>query len=245
MSRVNRNLVLATAMAAIALVAQTAEAGVVISGTRVIFPERDHEVTLRLANTAPTPVLVQSWIDDGDARSTPEQPTNVPFVIRPPVFRMNANSGQVLRIVHTGQPMPADRESLYYLNILDVPGAARATADQAQLHLVVRSRLKLFYRPKGLTAAGASKAPSQLVWSASRDGSGWVLRAANPTAYHVNINAVTTAKERIPAGLAAPFSTASYKVSQAQYNALGSTVNFEIVNDYGATAQVAAPLARP
>ncbi|KAG0923804.1 hypothetical protein G6F57_014980 [Rhizopus arrhizus] len=94
MSFINRNLVLAGAIAALTLVAQTAEAGVVIAGTRVIFPEQEREVTLRLSNTSQTPSLVQAWIDDGDPRATPEQSAGVPFVIRPPVFRMNAGAGQ-------------------------------------------------------------------------------------------------------------------------------------------------------
>jgi len=243
MSFINRNLVLAGAIAALTLVAQTAEAGVVIAGTRVIFPEQEREVTLRLSNTSQTPSLVQAWIDDGDPRATPEQSAGVPFVIRPPVFRMNAGAGQVLRILHTGQPMPADRESLYYLNVLDVPAAAPAAEGQAHMKLIVRSRLKLFYRPKGLPAVGASKVASQLAWSVSRDEQGWVLQANNPSAYHVNINAVISS-ERIPAGLATPFATTRYRLSQAQYSALGKTVTFEVVNDHGAVKEVTAPLTR-
>ncbi|WP_414538891.1 molecular chaperone [Stenotrophomonas forensis] len=244
MFRIYRNLALATAMAAITLVAQPAEAGVVITGTRVIFPAQEREVTLRLTNTAQTPVLVQSWIDDGDVRSTPAQAAAVPFVIRPPVFRMNAESGQAMRILHTGQPMPEDRESVYYLNVLEVP-AVGTEADRAHLQLIVRSRLKLFYRPKGLSAAGAAKAPSQLIWTASRAGNGWALEARNPTAYHVNINAVITANERIAAGLAAPFATTRYTLSQAQFNALGPTVTFEAVSDHGAKISATAPLTHP
>lgn len=244
MFRIHRNLALATAMAAIMLAAQPAEAGVVITGTRVIFPAQEREVTLRLTNTAQKPVLVQSWIDDGDARSTPAQATAVPFVLRPPVFRMNADSGQALRILHTGQPMPEDRESVYYLNVLEVP-AAGAEADQAHLQLIIRSRLKVFYRPKGLSAAGAAKAASQLVWTASRAGSGWVLEARNPTAYHVSINSIITANERISAGLAAPFATTRYTLSQAQLNAIGSAVTFETVSDHGAKIPVTVPLTQP
>ncbi|HFK2921686.1 TPA: molecular chaperone [Stenotrophomonas maltophilia] len=243
MLHLNQKLVLTAALAVAACGAAPAKAGVVISGTRVVFPAAEREVSVRLANTGDAPALVQSWIDDGDAKGTPETMGHVPFVIRPPVARVDPGSGQVLRIAHTGQAMPQDRESVYFLNVLDVPAAARASAGDGVLHLVVRSRLKVFYRPKGLTAVGAAKAPSQLRWSVARDHEGWALKADNPTPYHVSVDAIVGVNN-IGAEMVRPRATRTYRLSQAEYSSLGSTVTFKIRTDHGAQVSVNAPLAR-
>lgn len=243
MLSINRNLMLATWLAAAVFAADPAHAGVVISGTRVVFNAEQREVSVRLSNTGDAPALVQSWIDDGDASGTPENMGKVPFVIRPPVVRVNPGSGQVLRIAHTGQEMPQDRESLYFLNILDVPGAAPASAGEGRLHLVVRSRLKVFYRPKGLTSAGAIKAPSQIRWRVAKGANGWALQAENSSPYHVSIDSFD-GSAGIQAGVAAPLTTTTYRLTQAQYTSLGSTITFKVTNDHGAQASVNAPLTR-
>ena len=61
--------VLATcALGWLTLQALTAHAGVIIYGTRVIFPAEQQEVVVRLENKGDRPALVQTWLDTGDAR---------------------------------------------------------------------------------------------------------------------------------------------------------------------------------
>ena len=53
-----------------------AHAGVVIDGTRHIYPQQRREITLRLTNDDQrAPRLVQVWLDQGD----PAQDPRVPF----------------------------------------------------------------------------------------------------------------------------------------------------------------------
>ncbi|MCU1617820.1 MAG: Chaperone [Frankiales bacterium] len=61
-----------------------AMSSVVITGTRVVYPAEKKEVTVKLNNEGTRPVLVQSWIDQGDPASTPTN-SSAPFVISPPV----------------------------------------------------------------------------------------------------------------------------------------------------------------
>jgi chaperone protein EcpD len=64
--------------------------------------------------------------------------------------------------------VPQDRESVFWLNVLEIPPKPVGKANHIQL--TVRSRLKLFYRPAGL--AGSPKAAvAQLRWRLVR-GSG-------------------------------------------------------------------------
>ncbi|HEX7991187.1 MAG TPA: fimbria/pilus periplasmic chaperone, partial [Stenotrophomonas sp.] len=48
-----------------------AMAGVTAERTRVIFPQGQREVSLVLANQNDYPVMVQTWVDDGDPNSGP------------------------------------------------------------------------------------------------------------------------------------------------------------------------------
>ena len=48
-----------------------AQASVVITGTRVIYPEMEREVTVKLNNDGNTPALVQVWLDDGNPKTLP------------------------------------------------------------------------------------------------------------------------------------------------------------------------------
>lgn len=48
------------------------QAGLVINGTRVIYPGDEKEITVQVSNKGQRPVLVQSWLDTGDSEATPD-----------------------------------------------------------------------------------------------------------------------------------------------------------------------------
>ncbi|HAW0377317.1 TPA: fimbria/pilus periplasmic chaperone, partial [Escherichia coli] len=79
---------------------------VVIMGTRVIYPAEQKSINVRLNNGDSTPSLIQAWLDTGDPSSPPDS-VRVPFIITPPVFRMEPLSGQTMRIMYTGEKLPA------------------------------------------------------------------------------------------------------------------------------------------
>lgn len=107
-------------LASLLLSAGNAWANIVINGTRVLYPENNKEVIVQLINTGDAPALVQSWIDDGDINSTPET-ANVPFLLSPPVVKVSEHNGQQLRIKKLPANLPGDRESVFFLNVLDIP----------------------------------------------------------------------------------------------------------------------------
>lgn len=228
---------LGAGLLALCLGAPAAHANVLIGGTRVVFPAKDGEVTVRLTNDNDHPVLVESWIDRGDAHSTPES-VDVPFLITPPLFRMEAKKEQSLRIVYTHEQLPADRESLFWLNVLEVPPKPTGAQTEGQnlLQLALRSRLKLFYRPSGLQG-DPLKAPAQLTWKADADGK--ALVAHNPTPFHITISelTVTVGGKTVAAdlGMVAPLSDLRLALHDgAPKPAAGSVVKFTTINDFGA-----------
>lgn len=175
------------AIASLLLCSLPAHASLVLYGTRVIFSGDETEATLKISNEGKLPSLVQSWLNTGDGDMAPEG-IDVPFVIAPSLTRLEASDQQMLRIIHSGQPLLQDRESLFWINVLDVPPKTEnAKGSQGSLALAFRTRIKLIYRPKGLPGE-PKDAPEQLQWSASttRDGQA-VLQARNPTAYVANL----------------------------------------------------------
>ncbi|WP_313065229.1 fimbria/pilus periplasmic chaperone [Paraburkholderia sp. LEh10] len=118
----------ASGLALGALLPCAAQASVVVAGTRVVYDAMDTEVTLKLSNVGTSPALTQVWLDKGDAREDPSK-LDLPFVLTPPLARIDPDKSQTIRISYTGEAMPEDRESLLWFNLLEVP--PKPTAAQA------------------------------------------------------------------------------------------------------------------
>jgi chaperone protein EcpD len=163
-----------------------AQASVVLAGTRVIYNADESEATLKLSNEGKLPALVQSWIDAGDAQAAPST-AEVPFTVAPPIARIDPARGQTLRIVYTGEPLPQDKESVFWLNVLEIPPKpGAADADVNKLQLAFRSRIKLFFRPAHLKGSAAD-APEKIDWHLTQTRDRPALVAHNPTPYHVSL----------------------------------------------------------
>lgn len=225
------------------LATTTAHANVIIGGTRVVFPAKDGEVTVRLTNDNTRPALVEAWIDDGDIHSTPDK-VDTPFLITPPLFRMDAHKDQDLRILFTqsNNPLPTDRETLYWLNVLEVPPkpTGKEFTGKNYLQFAIRSRLKLFYRPAGLTPDPA-KAPGELVFKVATTGGGQALLVHNPTPYHITISQITVSVDGKSVagdagmGMVDPMSDMRVPLpGLKQPPAAGNAIEYSIINDYGA-----------
>lgn len=215
---------------------QSVLANVVIYGTRFVYPANKKEVTIQLKNVGKHPSLVQAWIE----AEHPQNQQVAPFIITPPVSRIEPNTAQILRLMYTGEPLPQDRESVYYLNILDIPPKpTKANADMNYLQFSIQSRLKVFYRPKALQGKAGTVA-QEVLWhvKTAQDGSVYLL-AENPTPFHVTFNRIAIKDggnfyEADHAKMLAPKSTEQYKVKHLQHAPkAGSQINYSFVNDYG------------
>ncbi|MBJ2219890.1 fimbria/pilus periplasmic chaperone [Pseudomonas sp. MF7453] len=183
-----RLTVAACVSAAMLLCPLTADAGVIIHGTRVIYPAERQEVIVRLENKGTRPALVQTWLDDGDRYSTAAT-AKAPLSASPPIFRIEPHQQQALRLRYSGEPLPADRESLFWLNVLEVPPSAAKGEDNNQIELAFRTRLRVLVRPQALPYPVASAA-SRLQWKLVAHERGYALQATNPTPYHVSLASV-------------------------------------------------------
>lgn len=240
---------LAVACSALIIVgASSSAAGVIISGTRHIYPELRREISIQLTNNdQQAPRLVQAWLDQASGGQVPES-ADVPFSLSPPVFRVDAGKSQVMRLVYTGEPLPADRESLFWLNVLEVPPRVSEVAtvlDDSELNYLrfaFRIRTKVFFRPSRLPGK-PDDAPGQLQWFAQSTARGIELRVYNPTAYHVTFSQVALvlgASSDAPLlsaepGMVDPGGTLRLKVRNSLASIPGQAlVQFSYINDYGA-----------
>lgn len=84
--------------------------------------------------------FIHMWLDDGNAAATPKEAVT-PFNLIAPVTKLKADVSQMVCLVLTGEPLPADRESMFYFNILKAP---QKSNEEAQISLAVRTRIKVF-----------------------------------------------------------------------------------------------------
>lgn len=168
--------VLATAGA---LFAGAAQAAIVPDRTRVIFNEGEQAAIVTITNKSATyPYLVQSWLEDAKGNKITS-----PLMVVPPLQRVEANERNVLRIAKLpGTELPADRETVFYLNIREVPPK---TDTPNTLQIALHTQMKLFYRPKAVQPA--REVDWTLPMTLRVDQAAHTLVFDNPTPYHITI----------------------------------------------------------
>ncbi len=226
---------LITGLMALCLASQ-AMAGITIVRTRVVYPLSQTDVSLQLNNDSPAPSLSQAWVDEGDPNSTPAD-SKAPFFITPAIFRMEPNASQMLRIVYTGQSLPDNHESLFWLNVLDVPPNAKEVTNRLQF--AFRTRIKLFVRPAGLKGS-VEEASAQLRWkvASSQKTGERAMEVTNSSPYYISLSEFEVQShgqllKNERGGMIAPFSTAVLQVAGGGGLQSGAKVNYKAIGDLG------------
>ncbi|MFJ1229190.1 fimbrial biogenesis chaperone [Yersinia proxima] len=210
-----------------------ANASVVMSGSRIIYSAGEKEHSVQLTNKDNFPNAVQVWLDSGDAQSTPET-GKAPFIVTPPFFRIEANAGQTLRLKYTGSGLPTDRESVFYLNFLQVPPVNKAEKNNKML-VLMRNRIKVFYRPESISGR-VDQVSSALTFNVRQQGKDVVVTGKNPTGFYATIASGEVVgggkKLKMKSEMIPPMSQAQWVIpnSSVPSNAI---VNFLLVNDFG------------
>nr|WP_318382913.1 molecular chaperone [uncultured Enterobacter sp.] len=215
------------------MLATTANAGIVLGGTRVVYPSDKNEVQISLKNKdEQNRYLIQSWV------SYPDD-TKAPFIITPPIYKLEENRQTLLHIIYAGdeKALVQDRETLFLVNVKSVSAIPQELREKNTLQLALKSRIKLFYRPAALDNALALAAWEKLTFR--RQGN--TIVAKNPTPFYVTFNTLAiggkslepTEQKEIPSALTmmvAPFSEQSFP---APAGASGE-ITWSALNDFGA-----------
>ena len=217
-------------IASLLLMTTAAHAGVIIEGTRLIYQGDKKEASLGISNPDNLDYLVQSWVEGTDnARD------KAPFLITPPLFRLDGKQDNVLRVVRTGGNLPTDRESLYWLNIKSIPSTSRDESSNT-LQIAIKTRIKLIYRPTGIRGK-PDEVADKLRWH--KQGNSLVV--SNPTPFYMNFQVITVGSKKVDnVTWVAPDSDAHFAVPGG---ISGNTISWKIINDYGAVSHAwSAPL---
>ncbi|EPL6656188.1 fimbrial biogenesis chaperone [Proteus mirabilis] len=201
----------------------TSYAGVIISGTRVIYNEGNKNVSINVKNPDKMPYLIQSWIDDFEEKKQSK------FTITPPLFRLNPDKENTLRIFLTEEGLPSDQESLFWLNIKTIPATEKT---ENSLQIAFKTQMKLIYRPKSLKDVNFEEEQKRLSWSKER---GKVI-VYNPTPYFMNFQTIKFNGKLVDdVSYAKPFSTKSFDINDNNEHGL---ISWELINDYGANVDL-------
>lgn len=216
-----------------------AQAAITLSSTRVIYEGDKKEASVTVRNVGSDEILIQSWLD-GDR---PDMPSgSIPFAVTPPLAHMGTHSRQVLRILFQGSGVPTDKESVFWLNVQQIPKAPEGTN---VLQLAIRQRIKFFYRPAGLSGE-PKEAPGALTWHAEHGGENSGLRVNNPSQYHVTITDLQIkgpdyTSPPISNFMIAPGTSMFIKVPELPATP-SLTLSAQPINDFGAKDLYSAPL---
>ncbi|MFC0228353.1 fimbrial biogenesis chaperone [Serratia aquatilis] len=160
-------------------------AGIAFYVLRVIYPESAKQgASLTTYNKSHAPYLIQSRIRPVDPASgnvemdETGQPL-MPLIVTPPLARLEPQGELTLRIRRNGEPLPKDRESVFFISMKAIPARNEHDDARSKVVMAVVSSLKVFYRPKGLSRRAVADVAGQLRFR--REGNR--LIADNPTPY--------------------------------------------------------------
>lgn len=203
----------------------TARAGVVISGTRFIFPEGEKSITFTVRNPSNTSWLIYPKISRGGIWAGANEPEKEQreFIASPQLFTLRPERENSVRLLYTGGALPQDRETLFTLSVASIPSGKNATHS---VQTAIRSRFKLFYRPKNLPG-NPEEAGQALRWAPTKTG----VSVENPTPYYVTLFNLKMNGIEIPeGGIVAPFSKRDIPGCLGAKSCL---IGWQSINDYG------------
>jgi len=217
-----------------------AQAAMVLSQTRVVVSPDAPRAELVVRNADRQPLLLQVWVDAGQSRQTQAAPAQhaTPFLIDPPVLRIEPGEARSLRVllVNTPADLPTDRETLFWLNVLEVAAMPALSDHDARLDVSVLSRLKLFYRPASMRVAPV---PALRFHVTREDKTAWLV-IHNPAPVHQTLGSLALRTEdaalALDAPMIAPFESARVRVPPAALSHAPSadwTLAFTLIDDDG------------
>lgn len=209
---------------ALAIASSPSVASIALNTTRVIFADGQNEASFGVRNMGGD-ILIQSWLDD-DSNS----PSGISqhFTVAPQLARVRANSEQIVRILYEGVGAPSDKESMFWLNVQEIP--QRPDTDEPSLQLAILQRIKVFYRPKGL-AGELSEAVQNLEWRYQNQ----TLHIHNPSVYYVTLVGLSGNNKTLETALVVPPGE-TYTLTLPKQHSLSSqdSLSYAYVSDYGA-----------
>lgn len=204
-----------------------AMAAFVLNGTRFIYEEGKKNTSFEVTNQAAETFGGQVWVDNTT------QGSDVYMVPTPPFFKVASKEKQIIRIMKTDSSLPTDRESLFWLNVQEIPPKPKEV-EGSQLAVAVNTKVKLIYRPKSLIDGRKDAEKALQVVSIGGES---VLK--NPTPYYFAVTRVKVNGQdvKLSEKVQAEISRLGPKSEVALSRILPSgSITVSAVNDWGGEA---------
>jgi chaperone protein EcpD len=207
------------------------QAALTVGATRVVFDSDKRSTSVIITNPSNQPFAVQTWVNT----SSDDDTTAVPFIPSPPLFRLNPGKEQQVQINGLPNSLPADRESLFYFNVQEIP-QAQTEDDGNVLNIALRTRIKLFYRPSQLKENPVSRL-KDLQWSIENVRGQPQLVVNNPTPFHVSFARLEVTGDSQSQAIANAVMVEPMNSQTYALNGIKASKNLQVVfsaiNDYG------------
>lgn len=201
--------------------------GIALGSTRVVYPADARQVSLAVNNSDEhNRYLIQTWVESESGKKTDD------FIVTPPLFVSKPKSENTLRIIYSGEKLPQDRETLYWLNNKAIPSVNKdEVKDNNVLQIAILARIKLFVRPAGLTEKSAD-APSMLNFNRSGDS----LNISNGSPFYVTLVNMSIGGRNVDTTMVPPKSSARVALPKGMVTGI---LSYQTINDYGANTPTA------
>ncbi|MGL6315026.1 fimbrial biogenesis chaperone [Vibrio sp. WXL103] len=215
-------------------------AALALDRTRIIFNQSSDLEVLRVNNPVDTPFLAQSWIASQAHIDQDGDPEQMPFMVVPPVTRVEAHDYAAIRIqnLRNANALPDDRESVFYFHLREIPPVAKRKESPKNnlnaagtIQLAFESVIKLFYRPAIVSRIKEVDLTVANGLSIQRYQQGHQL--VNDTPFHVTVLSIMQNNgeqvEEFQSAMIEPYSQIEVQLPQ------DNSYQIAFINDYGAT----------
>lgn len=157
-------------------------AGIQIDNNKFIYIENANNRKIEIKNTSDQEYIIKSSVKQINNDNKEESP----FIISPPLFKLNANETFFLDVIKIDDIEVKDKESLYKINIKSIPIINNEIKDNNILHVSLNLIYNLIYRPDTLDKKH-HEMYKDIVFIKDKKGK---LRIANPTPYYITLTQV-------------------------------------------------------
>lgn len=155
-----------------------AMAAFVLNGTRFIYDEGKKNISLQVTNSTDKTYGGQVWVNNTN------QGDDIYMAPTPPFFKIAPKQTQTVRIMNINDSLPKERESLFWINVQEVPPKPKNVEGNV-FSIAMNTQVKLIYRPKSLQ--GKRENAEALL---QRREQGGYIYLKNPTPYYFAITEI-------------------------------------------------------
>ncbi|HCD5426603.1 TPA: fimbria/pilus periplasmic chaperone, partial [Klebsiella aerogenes] len=154
--------------------------GISFNFTRLVMTDKDTKgVYFKAYNNNTFPILVQGWGSNLDTStgSVANSDSNIPFIVLPPLQRVEPGEEFSLQIRFNGKSIPTLKESVYLLSFKAIPALESNRVNKLSMTVVMN--IKVFIRNQLQDRGGIYSAIEKVTASWSPEG----IIINNPSSY--------------------------------------------------------------